>query len=124
MSNHKAWKHVTPSGTSKEDVAKFMAMRPTTNDVERTINIKRGFLTIIGGIMYAMVFTRPDIAFHTSRLAGFMQSPSTEAYEAALNVLHYLYATKSMGITYGRVRDDDESVSDESAEAAELSRAR
>ena len=62
--------------------------------------------------MYAMVFTRPDIAYHTSRLAASMQSPSNEAYDAVMNLLHYLYHTRHMGITFGpadanRVRDDD-----------------
>ena len=59
VATHKDWKHETPCGTSKEEVAKFMAIRPTDNELIRTTNIKRGYLTIIGGVMYAMVFTRP-----------------------------------------------------------------
>ena len=40
-----------------------MAVALTEVESERTVNINRGYLTLIGGVMYAMVFTRPDIAF-------------------------------------------------------------
>ena len=102
-SNAKGWKHMTPCGTSRPEATKFLEIKPTENEYERAENIKRGFLVLIGGIMYAMVFTRPDIAFHTSHLASCMQSPSTEAYEAALNLLRYMYHTKHMGITFGNI---------------------
>ena len=32
-----------------------------------------------------------------------MQSPSTAAYEAVLNVIHYLFYTSHMGISFGPV---------------------
>ena len=102
--NVKEWKHQTPSGTSKEEITKFMAIKPTEDPVEKELNVKRGYLSIVGGVMYAMVFTRPDIAFHTSRVASCMHSPSTAAYEAVLDILRYLFATKDLGITYGPVR--------------------
>ena len=105
---HKGWKDATPVGTSREEVKKFMALKPTENEQERSTNIKRGYMSILGGIMYAMVFTRPDIAFHVSRLASSMSSPSNEAYEYLLGVMRYLYNTKGLGITFGRVRDDAE----------------
>ena len=44
---------------------------------------------------------RPDVQYHTSFLAQFMQSPTIAAYEAALGVLAYLVKTKSLGVTYG-----------------------
>ena len=80
-----------------------MAISPTENEVERETNIKKGFLRITGGLMYAMVMTRCDIAFHVSHLSRCMQSPSTEAYEALLNVLAYAYHSRDIGITYGKV---------------------
>ena len=60
------------------------------------------------GCVYAMVFTRPDIAYQASRLALLMSSPSDGAYEHLLGVLRYLYKTKDLGLTYGKVRDDGE----------------
>ena len=82
-----------------------MEIKPTDNEQERVTNTNRGYLRVIGAIMHAMVFTRPDIAFHTSRLASCMQAPSNAAYEACLGVIHYLYHTKELGITFGKVRD-------------------
>ena len=100
-SNFKGWKHITPCGTSKEDASKYMAIGTAKTDSEKKINIDRGYLRIVGAIMYAMVYTRPDIAFHTSRLASLMQSPSNEAYEAALGLVKYLHHTRLDGITFG-----------------------
>ena len=105
--NHKPWLHQTPCGTSKEDAAKFMAIKPAATEHERSVNIKRGYLSLVGGVMFAMVFTRPDINFHASRCAKFMKDPSNSAYEAIINVVHYLYATRQLGITYGPMRNDE-----------------
>ena len=101
--NSKPWKHITPCGTSREDAHRFMCINPTTNTVERDMNIKRGFLSMVGALMFAMCFTRPDVAFHISHLARCMQSPSTEAYEAVLGVMRYLYHTRDLGISFGPI---------------------
>eukprot|EP00327_Prymnesium_parvum_P035770 CAMPEP_0195636908 /NCGR_PEP_ID=MMETSP0815-20121206/24123_1 /TAXON_ID=97485 /ORGANISM="Prymnesium parvum, Strain Texoma1" /LENGTH=85 /DNA_ID=CAMNT_0040779055 /DNA_START=41 /DNA_END=295 /DNA_ORIENTATION=- len=45
--------------------------------------------------------TRPDIAYFTSFLAGFNNSPTSEHFSAALSVLGYLVQTRALGITYG-----------------------
>ena len=92
--------HTTPCGTSRDDAARFTNIKPTDNEAEREINISKGYLTILGALMYAIVFTRQDVAFHVSHLAGCMHSPSTEAYEALLGVMHYLYHTRCITPTY------------------------
>jgi hypothetical protein len=51
--------------------------------------------------MYAACMTMPDIMYHCSRLAAVMHNPSTDAYEALLNVLHYCYHRRTLGLTYG-----------------------
>ena len=97
----KAWKHVTPCGTSRSDVEKFTSLADAKSDGEKTIVANKGYLAILGALLYAMCMTMPDIAFHCARLAVHMQSPSTEAYEALLNVLEYCYHRRNIGLTFG-----------------------
>ena len=99
----KSWKHVLPCGTSKVDANRFMAIGITEIESERVTNINRGFLELADKVAYVMIFTRPDISFHITHLARCTQSPSTAAYEAVLNIMHYLYHTSHMGISFGPV---------------------
>ena len=97
----KYWKHYTPSATSREEAAKYLALGVATTEVERKNIIDKGYLTILGGLLWAACMTMPDIMFHTSHLAQFMQSPSTNAYEALIDLLKYCYCRRNIGITYG-----------------------
>jgi hypothetical protein len=97
----KPWKHHTPSGTSREEVTKYMSIGNATTDAEKKNIISKGYLTILGALLWAACMTMPDIMFHTSHLARFMQSPSTAAYEALIDLLKYTYCRKDIGITFG-----------------------
>ena len=50
--------------------------------------------------MYAMLGTRPDIAFAVQQLSQFNADPSITHMIAAKRVIRYLQGTKSLGITY------------------------
>ena len=54
----------------------------------------------IGSLMYAMLATRPDIAFAVSQLSQFSSNPSNQHQRAAIHAFQYLQATKDYGITY------------------------
>jgi ribosome assembly protein YihI (activator of Der GTPase) len=56
----------------------------------------------IGCIMYAMLQTRPDLAFSVSKLSRFSSNPSSSHWKYVLQTLKYLGATKTLGITYTR----------------------
>ena len=67
--------------------------------MQRTATIQGNYTkyvtaTVCPETLYAACQTRPDIQYHVSHLAQFMQDPSLEAYEAAIGVLCYLYRTK------------------------------
>ena len=51
--------------------------------------------------MFAMIETRPDIAFATSAVSRHSKNPSRTHMEAAKHILRYLSATKDRGITFG-----------------------
>lgn len=59
------------------------------------------YQSIIGSLMYAMVETRPDIAFAVSTLSRFSSNPNQHHLMAVQRVLRYLQGTKHLGITYG-----------------------
>ena len=72
-----------------------------------TANIKQAseediklFQSIIGSLMYAMIQTRPDIAFAVCFLSRFLSNLTTAHIQAAYRVLRYLRHTKTLGVTY------------------------
>jgi histone deacetylase 1/2 len=60
----------------------------------------RPYRSIIGSLLYACLGTRPDIAFAVLALAQFSSLPKLAHWKAAKQVLAYLSATASHGITY------------------------
>lgn len=55
----------------------------------------------IGSMMFAMVYTRPDIAFIVGRLSQYMTCPTVVHAQAVKRVLRYLRTTTAMKIQYG-----------------------
>lgn len=53
-------------------------------------------------IMFAMVETRPDIAFAASIASRFAKNPSYQHTEAVKTILRYLKGFRKWGTTYGR----------------------
>lgn len=58
------------------------------------------YLSAVGGIMYAMTSTRPDLAFAASVLSRFGSNPGPQHWRAAKRVLQYLNHTSDYSITY------------------------
>ena len=50
--------------------------------------------------MYAMVETRPDIAYTVGKLSQYCQDPSVRHRNALDRVLRYLKGTIDLGLTY------------------------
>jgi hypothetical protein len=57
---------------------------------------------IIGSCMYAMIMTRPDIAFTLSQLSRFLDCYNRDHVVAAKRLLRYLKETVTTGIRYSR----------------------
>jgi hypothetical protein len=58
----------------------------------------------VGALLFVSVSTRPDISFAVNTLAKFVADPGVHHWEAAMQVLKYLGATKSYGILLGGER--------------------
>nr|KAJ0200602.1 hypothetical protein LSAT_V11C600333090 [Lactuca sativa] len=54
----------------------------------------------IGCLMYAMISTRPDIAYAMGRLSRYTSNPSSHHWQAVSRVFRYLKGTMNYGLTY------------------------
>jgi hypothetical protein len=79
--------------------AKFAVQEPLTDDEEQFMHDKP-FNSVLGACMYAMVGTRPDIAYAVGALAKFMTCPRPEHWKALIHLLRYLKNTQHQGILY------------------------
>lgn len=55
----------------------------------------------VGGLLYAAITLRPDIAFVTSRLAQYCENPGVQHWKAAKRVIKYLAGPRDYGICFG-----------------------
>jgi hypothetical protein len=70
------------------------------NDSDERINVTE-YQQAIGSVMYAMIFTRPDIAFTLGKLSQFMSDPAKHHGHALKSLFRYLKSTVSTRIRYG-----------------------
>ncbi|MCO5553957.1 hypothetical protein L7F22_007483 [Adiantum nelumboides] len=59
------------------------------------------YASAVGSLMYAMIATRPDIAFAVGVVSQYMSNPCKKHWKAVKGILRYLKATKNMCICYG-----------------------
>jgi hypothetical protein len=59
------------------------------------------YSSIVGNLMYAMVFTRPDIAHTVGVVRRYMNNPSKEHWEAVKWILRYLRGTSTHALCFG-----------------------
>jgi len=58
------------------------------------------YASVVGTLMYAMVCTRPDIAYAVGVLSRFMSKPGKEHWTATKRVFMYLCGTSDYGLCY------------------------
>jgi hypothetical protein len=88
-------KNCNPVSTPMDTSVKLLA----TTDSDALADQKE-YASIVGGIMFAAVVTRPDIVCAASTLSQFLKNPSSMHLAAAKRVLRYFQDTLRMGITY------------------------
>ncbi|KAJ9558377.1 hypothetical protein OSB04_012991 [Centaurea solstitialis] len=64
------------------------------------------YASAIGSIMYAMLCTRPDVAYLVSVTSRYQQNPGEPHWVAVKNVLKYLKRTKDMFLVFGGSEDE------------------
>ncbi|KAM2156860.1 hypothetical protein ACFX1R_042497 [Malus domestica] len=63
------------------------------------------YASAIGSLMYAMICTRPDIAYVVSINSRYQSNPGSEHWTAVKTVLKYLRRTKDMFFIYGKATE-------------------
>ena len=60
------------------------------------------YASLVGSLMYAQTYTRPDISFAVGMLGRYQSNPGLFHWRAAKKVLRYLQGTKDHMLTYRR----------------------
>nr|GEU39227.1 putative polyprotein [Tanacetum cinerariifolium] len=63
------------------------------------------YASTVGSLMYAMVYTRPDIAHAMSVVSRYMAHPGKEHWNAVKRIFRYLKGTSDGGLIYGGERE-------------------
>ncbi|XP_031270602.1 secreted RxLR effector protein 161-like [Pistacia vera] len=58
------------------------------------------YANVVGSLMYAMISTRPDLAFAISMLSRYMSNPGMEHWTALKWMLKYINSTVCVGLEY------------------------
>ena len=69
------------------------------DEIKRMSNVP--YASAIGSIMYAMMCTRPDVAYAMSICSRYQSNPGDVHWVAAKNILKYLRRTKDHFLVYG-----------------------
>ena len=67
---------------------------------EASPSLTRDYQSIIGGLMFAAICTRPDIAFAVNRISRYCSNPTDAHCAAVKRILRYLKGTIDSRITY------------------------
>ena len=84
--------------------AHFKLMAVKKSKVEREASFMKHvpYMSCIGSIMYAMVSSRPDIAYGIGLISRFMSNPGRSHWQAAKWLLRYLKGTLGEKLIYSR----------------------
>jgi Reverse transcriptase (RNA-dependent DNA polymerase) len=89
----------TPFVTSTRLLSANHAPENSTEFQADKADIKR-YQTMVGSLMYAMLCTRPDLAYAIQQLSQFNSNPTNAHFQAAKRVFRYLQGTPTMGLAY------------------------
>jgi hypothetical protein len=73
---------------------------------EAPADLRGQYQSMIGGMMYAAICTRPDIAYAVTALSQYSSNPGPEHWSACKRVLRYLSGTRNYGLVYGKTDED------------------
>ena len=72
------------------------------SDEEKAAMAKIPYASACGSLMYAMVATRPDIAYAVGVVSRYISNPGKKHWDAVKSILRYLSGTVDWQLCYGR----------------------
>lgn len=102
----------TPLATGTKLIQTTMEDPSRSSDKSARDNVQPLYQSIVGSLMYAMLCTRPDIAYAVQQLSQFGSDPSPIHLQAAKRVLRYLQGSQNTHLTYKRDNETIQGYSD------------
>jgi ribonuclease HI len=96
-----------PIGTPADPSQRLTQKQSPTTKEEQEQMERIPYRQLIGGLLYAAISTRPDIAYAVNNLSSFLQNPGPAHWIAAKRVLRYLKGTTALGLTYNGKNQND-----------------
>ena len=62
------------------------------------------YASAVGSLMYAMVCTRPDLAYAVSTVSRFMSNPEKQHWKTVKWVLRFLRGTARLGLVFQKLK--------------------
>ena len=93
--------NVKPTSTPLPTTIRLSDRDSPSTEEERKLNGKIPYASAVGSIMYAMVATRPDLAYVVGVVSRYMSNPGRKHWEAVKHILRYLRGTKDARLTFG-----------------------
>lgn len=114
---------VKPVSIPMDPSVKLSSAQAPRTAAEHTVMRDKPYLEAVGSLMYAMLATRPDIAFAVNVLSRFGQNPGIAHWEALVRVFKYLKGTRNLWLTFGGVEGELQGFADADGSMAEDRRA-
>ena len=81
--------------------AQFKLKKAKLSEAETCEMKKVSYASAVGSLMYAMVCTRPDIAYAVGVVSRHLSNPSREHWQAVKWILRYLKGTSKLCLCFG-----------------------
>ena len=70
------------------------------DDAERAKMATKPYMSLVGSLLYLSTMSRPDVAFHRSKLCQHMAGPNEACWDCAMHILLYLLTTCKLHLKY------------------------
>ncbi|RZB99644.1 Callose synthase 7 isoform B [Glycine soja] len=94
-----------PINTPLSEKEKLSAMIKVQALADQDYMSKVPYSSVVGSLMYAMVYTRPDLAYVVSMISRFLNQPQKEHWKAVQRIFRYLKGTTDVWLIYGSNSD-------------------
>nr|KYP62382.1 Retrovirus-related Pol polyprotein from transposon TNT 1-94 [Cajanus cajan] len=89
-----------PISTPLSAKEKLSATKTIQTQADLDYMSKVPYSSVVGSLMYAMVCTRPDLAYAVSMVSRFLNQPHKEHWKATKRIFRYLKGTADVGLIY------------------------
>jgi hypothetical protein len=97
LEDHDIENCATVVSTPMETSVKLMPAEP---DYECPSSLRREYQSAVGSLIYAMLGTRPDLAFAVLVVSRFASNPTTTHLKAVKRIFRYLRSTIGIGLVF------------------------